>query len=285
MGSYISSIKIRILVFVFLLFIFVSCTKAKDNVNQKRIKVNPHTAQRFYDITKIGVDKVNVSILTEQPEPDRYKVYTDAKKIKLSLPNFKGLSLEEIILKRRSKRQSESFSGEAVSLDELSQLLFSASGITGRNKALELRAAPSAGATYPIEIYLVVNDVSGLARGIYHYAVKEYALELICEGDFRDKIEHAVMGQSGVRDSGVVFVFSAIPGRTTKKYDLRGWRYVYMEVGYISENLYLEATSLGLSTTAMGAFYDDELNQLLGLDGREEMALHVQVFGGKDAVR
>ncbi|PIQ88454.1 MAG: nitroreductase [Candidatus Omnitrophica bacterium CG11_big_fil_rev_8_21_14_0_20_42_13] len=189
------------------------------------------------------------------------------------------MTVEEAIEKRRSKRQEISFSREPITLAELSQLLFSASGITGRFLELELRAAPSAGALYPIELYLVVGNVAQLEPGIYHYSPKYHNLSLIKRGDFGDKITQAVMNQPSMKNAAVVFIFSAIPARTTHKYGLRGWRYVYMEIGYISENIYLAATSLGISTTAVGAFYDEEVNQLLGLDGREEMALHVQVAG------
>ncbi|MDP1852586.1 MAG: SagB/ThcOx family dehydrogenase [Candidatus Omnitrophota bacterium] len=248
----------------------------------RKVTLDPYLGQRFYESTKLIPDQERSSPLATYRKPELYKLYPQAKKISLPPADFNGISLEETIKKRRSKRQDDVFSDKPVSLKELSQLLFSASGITGSNRGLELRASPSAGALYPIEIYLMANNVLGLDEGVYHYSVSGHNLELLKAGDFRDRIAHAVMNQPGVKESAVVFIFSAIPGRTTSKYDLRGWRYVYMEVGYVSENIYLEATSLGLSTTAMSAFYDDELNNLLDLNGKDEMALHVQILGRKN---
>lgn len=264
---------------------FVATLKAEDSYEKKTISVDPYIGQRFYNITKFTPDEERSSPLTTYRKPDLYKTYPEAKKIKLPVADFKGIILEEAINRRRSKRQEEEFYDQPILLKELSQLLYSSAGITGRNKMLDLRSAPSAGALYPIEIYLLVNNVSGLPKGIYHYSVSEHALELLKKGDFRNKAEYAVMEQPGVKEASVVFIFTAIPARTTTKYDLRGWRYIYMEVGYISENLYLQATSLGLLTTAMGAFYDDEVNKLLGLDVRKEMALHIQILGRRDGAK
>lgn len=247
--------------------------------NKPPVKADPYIGQRFYDTTKLSPDKEITPFFINGPKPDLYKAYPLAAKIKLIKPDFKGLLLEEAIKKRRSKRQGEQFSSAPLAIGEVSQLLFSAAGITGANKMFDLRASPSAGALYPIEIYLVINNVSGLEKGIYHYSVASHNLELIKSGDFSKITAYAAMGQPGVEEAAAVFVFTAIPARTTAKYDLRGWRYVYMEAGYISENLYLEAASLGLLTTAMGAFYDDEVNKLLDIDGRKEIALHIQIFG------
>lgn len=253
--------------------------QAEEKEHKKLIALDPYLGQRLYESTKLSPEQERSSPLVAYRKPESYKTYPQAKKIKLPPADFKGENLEQVIKKRRSKRQNEPYSENPINLKELSQVLFSAGAITGHYQNLELRAAPSAGALYPIEIYLAVNDVSDLERGIYHYSVKDHSLELIKAGDFRDKVEYAVMNQPGVKEAAAVFIFTAIPGRTTTKYDLRGWRYVYMEVGYISENLYLEAISLGLSTTAMGAFYDDEVNNLLEIDGKGELALHIQILG------
>lgn len=272
--------KISKWLFIPLIFFFFPWHTNAENVSQhKPVNIDPYLGQRLYDATKFSFGIEKSSSLSKSVKPEIYKIYPNAAKFKLPFCDYEGMALEKVIKRRRSKRPEQKFSHEPLTLSELSQLLFSAAGITGRYNALDLRSAPSAGALYPIEVYLAVNNVTGLAAGIYHYYVPDHSLELFKAGDFRDEIEHAVMKQSGVRDAAVVFIYSAIPARTTHKYDLRGWRYVYMEIGYISENLYLEAASLGLSTTAMGAFYDDEMNKLLDIDGKHEMVLHVQIVG------
>jgi Nitroreductase len=196
--------------------------------------------------------------------------------IKLPQPNYKGMPVEEAIKKRRSVR---SYSKKALTLPQLSQLLFSAQGITGSASGYELRAAPSAGALYPIEVYLVVNNVEELSRGIYHYSVQKHALELLKEGDFRKEITNAGLGQDMLGDANVTFVLSAVFERTQRKYKDRSLRYIYVEAGHISQNISLQAVSLGLGSVCVGAFYDDQVNRLIGLDGNTESAIYLQAVG------
>jgi SagB-type dehydrogenase family enzyme len=157
--------------------------------------------------------------------------------------------------------------------------LFSAQGITGYYVGYPLRSAPSAGALYPFEIYVIVNNVSGLKRGIYHYQVLTHSLELIKLGDYRSKITNCCLNQDMAGKSGVTFVLTAIFERVTFKYDERGYRYVYIEAGHISQNIYLQATSLGLGSVVIGAFYDDKINKLLKIDGKKEAAIYVHAVG------
>ncbi|MCX8012153.1 MAG: SagB/ThcOx family dehydrogenase, partial [Desulfobacterota bacterium] len=136
------------------------------------------------------------------------------KMIKLPTPNYQGITVEEAIKKRRSVR---SFSKKSLSLLQLSQLLFSAQGITGTRYGHELRAAPSAGALYPLEIYLVVHRVEELSPGIYYYNVAQHSLELLKAGDFRKEITNAALGQEMLAEAKVVFIFSAVFQRTQNK--------------------------------------------------------------------
>lgn len=251
-------------------------------LQKKIVSADPHLGERFHRKTVLSpTEEIATPLRQLSQGVSLYKTYPDSPKIKLPVPSYKGLTLEEALKRRRSIRSEDEFSLEPISLEELSQLLFAANGITGRlpDSGIDLRTAPSAGALYPIEIYLVVNRVKDLEPGIYHYAVLDNSLELLKKGDFQNEITFACAGQEEARDAAVVFVFSAIPARTTKKYDVRGYRYLYLEVGYISQNIYLEATSLGLVSTAMGAFYDDELSNFLGIDGRKEIPMHTHVVG------
>jgi SagB-type dehydrogenase family enzyme len=233
--------------------------------------------ERFHYETSISKEGVVGDKFREKPQkPAQYKEYAKSKKILLPAPAYRGLSVEEAIYKRRSIRN---YSEKPVSLKELSQLLFAAQGVTGKSDNQALRSAPSAGALYPFEVYLVVNNVQDLPRGIYHYAVMDHALEQIKSGDFREKITTAGLKQEMLGTANVTFVLSAIFDRTRYKYGERGLRYVYIEAGHIGQNICLQATSLGLGSCCVGAFLDDDLNKLIDVDGRKEAAIYVQAVG------
>lgn len=209
-------------------------------------------------------------------QPERYKVYPDAERIALPAPQgAQSLSLEDAIETRRSVRH---YSAESLSLERLSRLLHAAQGITEPRRGF--RASPSAGALYPIELYAVVHNVAGLEPGIYHYAVPEHGLELVQTGDFRAAIVQAGLWQDFLGQANVCFVLSAIFQRTRWRYRERTYRYVLLEAGHVGQNLYLAATSMGLGACAVGAFLDNQLDDLLGLEGKEEATLYVVSVGG-----
>lgn len=187
---------------------------------------------------------------------------------------YGALSVEKAIANRRSQRD---FSGEAMSLAELSHLLYYSSGVTDKRHGL--RAAPSAGATYPIEVYPIVNNVEGLTKGIYHYLIASHELESAREGDFRNEMSRAALGETMFKQANVIFALSAVFQRTQRRYRERAQRYIYFEAGHIAQNTYLVATSLGLGACAIGAFYDDEFNRVIGLDGRDESVLYLIAVG------
>ncbi len=197
------------------------------------------------------------------------------KKIQLTRElAYNGLSVEKAIAERRSKR---SFSGKTMSLAELSHILYYSSGIT--DKRTGFRAAPSAGATYPIEVYPAINNVEGLTRGIYRYLVASHELELIREGDFRHEMALAALGEQMIVQANAVLVLSAIFQRTQRRYRDRGQRYVLLEAGHIAQNTCLVATSMGLGACAIGAFYDTDFNHVVGVNGREESVLYLVAVG------
>jgi len=197
--------------------------------------------------------------------------------IPLPKPALKGsMSLEESLLKRRSIRE---FSNEPISLENLSQLLWAAQGMTSGSGG---RTAPSAGGTYPLEIYVFVNRVENLATGIYHYESQKHSLVRLKEGDFKEQIYSAALSQSWVEDSAVVFVYSAVPKRTTERYGERGMQYIFIEVGHASQNLLLETVSLGLGAVPIGAFDDKQLNSLIGIDGENEKVVYINAVGRID---
>ncbi|MFA4641382.1 SagB/ThcOx family dehydrogenase [Pyrococcus kukulkanii] len=183
--------------------------------------------------------------------------------IKLPEPRLTGeMSVEEAIAKRRSIRR---YRNESLTLQELSQLLWAAQGITEPNR--KFRAAPSAGATYPFEVYVVVGKVKDLEPGIYHYDPFSHSIKLVKRGDFRRALQKAALNQAWVGSAAIDIVLVAYYERTTKYYGERGRMYVHMEAGHIGQNIYLQATALNLGTVAVGAFYEDQVAEILGVDG------------------
>ncbi len=185
----------------------------------------------------------------------------EIKTIKLPPPIVKGkISLEEAIKKRRSERD---FQERALSLRQVSQILWAAQGIT-EEKGFK-RAAPSAGALYPLELYLVVKKVEELEAGVYHYHPDNHTPYLMLRGNYQMALAKACLGQMFIADAPVSVVIAAEYERTTAKYGERGLRYVHIEVGYVGENICLQVVALGLGTVPIGAFWDEEVSRLLSL--------------------
>jgi len=205
-----------------------------------------------------------------------YKEYPNCKKIKLPKPEPGSMNVESAITNRRSVRY---FKDEAIKLGHLSQILFSGAGITYTRSGLALRAAPSGGALYPIELYVVVNNVDTLEKGLYHYQVKDSSLALIKAGDFNKDIHIASHEQAAVGNSPITIIITARFERSTRKYTDRGYRYTYIECGAVGENIFLQTISMGLGTVMVGAFNDDKLNDFVGIDGVEEAALLIMPIG------
>jgi SagB-type dehydrogenase family enzyme len=174
------------------------------------------------------------------------------------------MPVEEALEQRRSIRE---FSRDGLELEDVSQLLWAAQGVTGRRG---YRAAPSAGALYPLEIYVVAGDVAGLSPGVYRYRPDKHDLVLVADGDRRKPLASAALDQGWVRRAPAVLVIAAVYERTMAKYGERGRRYVHMEVGHAAQNVYLQATARGLGTVMVGAFDDDEVRKVLGLPADHE---------------
>jgi SagB-type dehydrogenase family enzyme len=171
------------------------------------------------------------------------------------------VSVEEALQSRRSIRD---FRSKSLRLDEVSQLLWAAQGVTYRS----LRTAPSAGALYPLEVYVVAGRVEGLDAGVYRYDPRRHALETVTTGDLRKRLSRAAVGQEWVREGAISLVFTAQYEKTTAKYGDRGIRYVHVEAGHAMQNVYLQAESLGLGTVTVGAFSDSSVRELLQLGHR-----------------
>ena len=183
------------------------------------------------------------------------------EQIKLSNPELTGNQSVEMLLQQR--RSVRSYQKLALNLAEVGQLLWSAQGLSDTQG---LRTAPSAGALYPLKLFIVVGDVNELLPGIYQYNPEDHSLLKTANGDLRKLLQKAAFNQSCIGDAAIIFVFTAIYQRTTGKYGERGVRYVHMEVGHAGQNLFLQAEALHLGTVVVGAFDDDEVREVLNLD-------------------
>ncbi len=198
----------------------------------------------------------------------------ESARIKLPEPRLDGtVSVEKAITQRRSVR---AYSNEPLSLGEAAQLLWAAYGITEPRSDGPaflrggLRAAPSAGALYPLEIFLVAGKVTGLAPGIYRYISEKHELARIEEGDRREGLCQAALGQAWIREAPASLVIATVFERTTKKYGERGReRYVWMDAGFAGENVYLQAQALGLGCCIAGAFDDAAVKRVARMAGDE----------------
>ncbi|MGD2251149.1 MAG: SagB/ThcOx family dehydrogenase [Candidatus Methanofastidiosia archaeon] len=208
-------------------------------------------------------------------KPDVYKVY-DAPVFGLPPVEPKEVLLHTVLQNRKSVRQ---FSDEPVQLKDLSYLLWASTGIQRKERGYEFRTAPSAGALYPVETYIVVNNVTKLRKGVYHYNIKDHTLEQIKRGDYGKALSTAALGQKMCKTCGVAFVWTAIFYRSQWKYKQRAYRYIYLDTGHIGQNLALSAVGSQLGSCQIGAFYDDEVNDIVEVDGETESAIYLSVVG------
>ena len=219
--------------------------------------------------------KARLDIAPAQPD----KQYTDAEKVKLPTDWEMGKSLSETLQYRRSCRR---FGDTPLSMEDLAMQLWASQGISGRAGQFFFRTAPSAGALYPVETYLSIQNVESLPPGLYHFQPSEFCLERISDGFAGKKVAEAALGQNFMAKAGVVFIWTAILRRNFSKYGHRGLRYVMMDAGHICQNLLLAAEGLGLGACPVAAFYDDDLNRLLCIDGQEESVIYLAAVGAKE---
>ena len=197
-------------------------------------------------------------------------------KTELPRPKYTGkLSVEEAIYKRRSVRDYEN---APLSLEEVSQVLWAAGGMTIDGVTGPTRAYASAGARYPLEIYLVVGDVTSLGSGIYRYDWAGHSITLLKKGDFRGDLARASYGQRMIEQAPFTIVITTTPEKAADRYGKRGVeRYIYMDAGHLGQNVHLQAESLGLGTVMVGAYTDSEVVAVLGV--KEEVPVYIMPVG------
>lgn len=237
-----------------------------------------HLGTIYQEKTKYSRGSLEGRRLDWDSRPESYKEYNGEYR-KLPGPETGvGKSLWQSLRERKSVRN---YTGERLTPEEVGQLLWAATGanrVTARGD-FYFRTAPSAGGLYPIETYIQINRVKDFSPGIYHYSVPKHGLYLLAEGDFGPALAGAALDQNMVKNAGVNFLWTAVTSRTFWKYGQRGIRYIYMDAGHAGQNLYLAATALNLGCCAIGAFFDDEVNRLLGLDGEDETIVYMASVG------
>lgn len=200
--------------------------------------------------------------------------FQSERQIEIKLPNpvfSSHTSIEEALKKRRSIRE---YKNQPLTLQEVSQLLWAAQGITRDNG---FRTAPSAGALYPLEVYLVAGMIEKLSPGIYHYKPVTHSIEKIKSGDRRILLAKASLGQESVKSAESDIVITAVFSRTIKKYGDKGTCFVFMEAGHAAQNIYLQSVSLNLGTVSIGAFDTKEVKNVLDL--KEEEPIYIMPIG------
>ncbi len=231
----------------------------------------------FQNETKYRRGRMEGRTLDWAKKPPGAKVYPNAEFVDLGLwKDVPEATLWEALAARRSVRD---YSDEPIARRELSLLLFAAQGVTAKEEGYLFRTAPSAGALYPVETYVVVNRVLEVKRGVWHYNVADHRLELVEAGDFRPAVARAALDQGMCAGAAAVFIWTAVFERSKWKYGERAYRYVYLDAGHIAANVALAAVALKLGSCQIAALYDDEVNALVGADGTQESAVYMTSVG------
>ncbi len=214
------------------------------------------------------------------PRGAQYKEYRDTEvlaRLPLRFPREPApADLWQSLARRRSLRQ---YRERPLSQEELTALVWAPQGVTLTSQNYLFRTAPSAGALYPVETYLAVQNVQDLQPGVWHLNLPDFSLELIRETDTRRPLVQACLGQSFMGEAAVNFIWTGILSRSQWKYRERAIRYIFLDAGHICQNLMLAATALGLGCCPVGAFFDEEVENLVGVDGVEEVALYLASVG------
>lgn len=267
--------NLKIYIIVFIIFTVAGLIFILSYTSENSF-VNP--ADVLSDKTDDSGNKVSGELNnTETDELNKPGEISMQDNIKLPEPKYSSNTpIEESILKRRSVRN---FLGKSITLEDFSQLLWSAQGITDKQKGR--RTAPSAGALYSLEIYITAGNITGLEQGIYKYKPQVNELVKIAEGDFRMELSKYSAQPSAIQTAPVTLVFSAVYNRTSVKYGSRAERYVHIETGHASQNVCLQVISLGLSTVTIGAFQDEQVKRTMNMQENEEPLYIMPVGYGK----
>jgi SagB-type dehydrogenase family enzyme len=253
------------------IFVFVACGSAYENYSaseplSEENAIIPREAEgrpsyeAIEPVSEIRSEQSEITYILPAPRTDS------------------DVSVEQALAQRRSRRN---FQGEPISAEQLSQILWAAYGITEPRPDAPrggLRTTPSAGALFPLQIYVVIGNVEGIEPGVYRYVSEEHKLVQIISGDVRSELASAALGQNSVRNASAIVAYSSDFAVMLPRYGERGIMYTYIEVGHSAQNVYLQAEALGLGTVAVGAFTDSQVAEVLNLP-ENETPLYLMPFG------
>lgn len=249
------------------------------------------TASRYYHFsTKIDephntpaeIKQYYERYLKGRKQPSIYKTYPRRPKVRLLRGSIKEVPFFSTLRKRRTTRE---LSGRPISFKELSRLVYYTWGRISSYKTREFgellhRTSPSAGARHPIETYAIINGVSSMENGIYHYSVRDHSLELLRAGDFKERCVALTAGHAWTRNASAIFIMTAVVARTAWKYRVaRAYRAFLLDAGHLSQSFLLTATALGLAAFCIGVVSDDLIEQELNIDGVSETVIFVVGVG------
>ncbi len=247
-----------------------------------RIDANPdNIGEQFQEHTKYPYVTTPSDMMLGRPVPPVQKAArSDAAVLDLPRTAGGGERAEPFWRLVESRRSRRNFARTPLGLDELATLLWATQGVLRVVEGHTMRTVPSAGARHPLETYVIVNRVDTLEPGLYRYQPVEHRLVAIREDSrLADRAAAACLQQQMVALCGATFVWTAVIDRARWKYQQRGYRYIYLDAGHACQNLYLACEALGLSCCAIGAVDDDAMNQLIGVDGRDEFVIYLAVVG------
>jgi SagB-type dehydrogenase family enzyme len=250
-------------------------SKGKQDTKDVKVEIG----ERFQQETKYDPDTMEGHTLDWSRQPEPYKNYeAPLATIPLPEPDCQGdPNLWQLLYSRRSRREYDA--GQPLTPEKLSALLWATQGVTARYGEVLFRTAPSAGGLYPVETYLFARAVEGFEPGIYHFRPQTFDLEFLKKGDLARKLAEAALGQMIVKTAQATFIWTAIVERSRWKYRQRAYRYIYLDAGHIGQNLYLAGGALGLGVCAIGAFLDNKVNSIIGIDGVEETVIYMATVG------
>lgn len=207
----------------------------------------------------------------------------DENAVLIELPSTDKLEVTSMDLRKaiEARKSLRKYADIALSLDELSYLLWCTQGVKQVvSRPSTLRTVPSAGARHAFETFLLINNVEGLKPGLYRYiAISHKLMEISTEAEIAQKVSDACNEQEFIKNSAVTFIWTAIVDRMKWRYGERGYRYLHLDAGHVCQNLYLTAESIDSGVCAIGAYNDDEINKLLGLDGESQFVIYAATVG------
>ena len=238
------------------------------------------TTQGFQYLKNSRFDRHSIEKQTPNiAEVEPFRQYTPSDKI--SLPRTWDITQTDFISILQHRQSLRKYRTEPVSLEHLAFMLWASQGITHQSGKYLFRTTPSAGALYPVETYISVHSIKGLGTGLYHFDTEHFSLDRLTGQDKTETIDQACLSQEFIDQAAIVFLWTGVFRRVMGKYGDRGIRYILFEVGHICQNILLAAEAVGCGGCPTGAFYDNELNDLLQIDGEEESILYAASVGGK----